>query len=276
MLTYATYNDLTSIEELAVLVVKDMEKSNIPQWTAGYPAYKDFVGDIDNNALIIYKEDDKVLGSITILPENDPPYKTINSWIKEKSIVIHRMLVHPESRNKGIARKLLNEAIKIGKKGNYESIKIDTHLKNFKMRNFLKKNGFVELEYLETIDRLAYELVLEEKNMKKLLVVWKSDNEIDINNFVIPYVYNSKKHEWFSEVELLIWGASQEKIMEDTVIQQRVKNLVKNEVTVYACKMCADNIGATDLLESLGAIVMYTGVFLSDKMKDPDTEVLTI
>ncbi|MCK5762422.1 MAG: hypothetical protein KAH16_05955 [Candidatus Izimaplasma sp.] len=112
--------------------------------------------------------------------------------------------------------------------------------------------------------------------MKKLLVVWKSSNETDIHNFVIPYVYNSIKQEWFSEVNLLIWGSSQEKVLEDTVIQQRVKNLVKNEALVFACKMCADNVGATELLESLGVKVMYSGVFLSDKMKDSDTEVITI
>jgi len=112
--------------------------------------------------------------------------------------------------------------------------------------------------------------------MKKLLVIWKSDNEIDIHNFVIPYVYNSIKHEWFNEVSLLIWGASQEKVLEDTVVQQRVKNLIKNKVTVYACKMCADNVGATSLLESLGVIVMYSGVYLSDNLKDSETEVLTI
>ena len=112
--------------------------------------------------------------------------------------------------------------------------------------------------------------------MKKLLVVWKTNNEIDIHNFVIPYVYNSLKHEWFDSVELLIWGASQEIILNDTVTQQRVKNLVKNEVSVFACKMCADNVGATTLLESLGVKVMYSGVFLSDRMKDPETEVITI
>ncbi len=112
--------------------------------------------------------------------------------------------------------------------------------------------------------------------MKKLLVVWKSNNEIDIHNFVIPYLYNAKSHEWFSEVELLIWGASQEKILEDTIIQQRVKNLVKNEVVVYASQMCANNLGSQELLESLGVKVMFAGVFLSEKLKDPDTEVLTI
>ena len=112
--------------------------------------------------------------------------------------------------------------------------------------------------------------------MKKLLVVWKSDNDIDIHNFIVPYVHNSKKHGWFDDVELLIWGASQHIVTKDSTIQQKVKDLIKNEVKVYACKFCADNVGATKLLESIGVNVMYTGVFLSDKMKDPETEVISI
>ena len=72
------------------------------------------------------------------------------------------MLGHPEYRKLGIAKVFIDNAIMLCKKGNYESIKIDTHLENYKMRNFLKKNGFVELDYLETIDRLAYEYVLED------------------------------------------------------------------------------------------------------------------
>jgi len=112
--------------------------------------------------------------------------------------------------------------------------------------------------------------------MKKLLVVWKTSSEVDIHNFVVPYVYNSKKHKWFDSVELLIWGESQEIIKENTVIQQRVMNLVKNGIKVYACKMCSDNCLATEVLESLGVEVMYSGVYLSDNLKDPNTEVITL
>ncbi len=162
MLVKGKYVDLEELDKLALLVIEDMAKSNIPQWSKGYPASTHFKKDIDDSALFVYKEDGVILGSITILPENDPPYKTINSWLKEKSVVIHRMLVHPIARKKGIASKLLNKVIEIGKLGNYESIKIDTHIENYKMRKFLKKNGFIELEYLEIIDRLAYEKVLEE------------------------------------------------------------------------------------------------------------------
>lgn len=110
----------------------------------------------------------------------------------------------------------------------------------------------------------------------KLLVVWKSNNETDINNFVIPYVYNSKKLEWFEDVELLIWGASQEKVLESEDIQNRVKEIIKSNISVYACKWCSDKLGASDLLESLGVTVKYTGELLSDRIKSQDYEVITI
>ena len=112
--------------------------------------------------------------------------------------------------------------------------------------------------------------------MSKVLVVWKSNNDIDIHNFVIPYCYNAVVQEWFDEVELLIWGASQEKVMNDTIIQQRVANLVKNKVKVYACKMCSDNVGASDVLKEIGVNVRYTGDLLSDRLKDSEYEVITI
>ncbi|MCK5762423.1 MAG: GNAT family N-acetyltransferase [Candidatus Izimaplasma sp.] len=162
MLLLATCKDLLEIDNLAILVINDMRDSNIPQWKKGYPSYADFKQDIDDNILYIYKEDNKILGTITFLKENDPAYKTINSWLKEKSIVIHRMMVHPQAHGKGIATRLLNKAISYGIENKYESIKIDTHLENYKMRNFLKKNGFIEIEYLEVIDRLACEKVLED------------------------------------------------------------------------------------------------------------------
>ena len=80
----------------------------------------------------------------------------------------------------------------------------------------------------------------------------------------------------FDDVEVLIWGASQEKVASTPLIQQRVLNLIKNDIQVYACKMCADNVGATELLEQLGVQVRYTGDFLSERLKDPMYEVITL
>ncbi len=112
--------------------------------------------------------------------------------------------------------------------------------------------------------------------MNKLLIVWKSEHDIDINNFITPFSVNSKKHSWFDEVEVLIWGASAHKIKEDKNIQKIVTTMIEEGIDVYACKYCADQVEATATLESLGVTVMYTGVFLSDKLKDPLYEVITL
>lgn len=163
MISLAKINDLNEIDNLAVLVIKDMAKSSIPQWELSYPRKEHYLNDVKQNSLYKLMKDDKIVGIITILEENDPPYKTITGWKRENSIVIHRVLVHPEYRKLGIGQKLLEFAFALGIKMKMQSIKIDTHLENYKMRKFLEKNGFVEIGYLEVIDRQAYEKVLEEK-----------------------------------------------------------------------------------------------------------------
>lgn len=112
--------------------------------------------------------------------------------------------------------------------------------------------------------------------MKKLLVVWKSEHEIDITKFIVPFAYNSKAQGWFDEVELLIWGASQVVIMETPKYQEHVEMFIKNGISCYACKMCADDTGTTPLLTELGVTVKYTGTYLADKLKDPEWEVITL
>lgn len=112
--------------------------------------------------------------------------------------------------------------------------------------------------------------------MKKLLIVWKSENDIDITKFIVPFAYNSKEQGWFTEVEVLIWGASQEIVREVTKYQDLVKTLIHNGVDVYACKMCADDTMSTELLESLGVNVMYTGNYFAEKLKSSDWEVITV
>jgi len=162
MIVLARMDDLQKIDTLAVKVIEDMAASNIPQWTLSYPRKEHYAKDIDHQGLYILKNYDKIVGVITILPENDPPYRTITGWLTNKSIVIHRVLTHPDYRGQGIAQQLFDFAVEFAIRNDYLSIKIDTHLENYKMRRFLEKNGYLEIGYLECIDRQAYEKVLED------------------------------------------------------------------------------------------------------------------
>lgn len=162
MISLATLNDLEEIDDLAVRVIKNMAKLNIPQWTLDYPRSKHYFKDVIDGALYVYRENREILGVMSLLQEDELAYKTITGWIKDNSLVIHRLLISPLSESKGIAQNLLDFAVKKGNAENYQSIKMDTHLDNYKMRNFLGKNNFQEIGYLSSIDRQAYEKVLEE------------------------------------------------------------------------------------------------------------------
>jgi len=111
--------------------------------------------------------------------------------------------------------------------------------------------------------------------MNKLLILWKTDNDIDIHNLVLPYASNAYKKQWFDQVTVLIWGASQKRVLEDKMISERVRELKTQGIRVVACKMCAEAIHTSDYLKGLSVEVVYTGELLSDALKAKDTEVVT-
>ena len=162
MLTKATYSDLAEIDDIAYRTISHMIKLKIPQWDFSYPRRKDFEQDILNDSLYIYKELGKIIGFGVIIKENEDAYKTIDGWLKQNSLVIHRVMINPDYQKKGIAQMIIDKAVEIGINNGYESIKIDTNLDNYKMRSFLKKNKFIEIGFLEVINRIAYEKILED------------------------------------------------------------------------------------------------------------------
>jgi len=111
--------------------------------------------------------------------------------------------------------------------------------------------------------------------MKNVVILWKTDNDIDIHNLVLPYALNAHKEQWFDHVTLLIWGASQKRVLEDKMISEKVKQLKEQGIRTVACKLCAENIHTDDYLKRLLVEVIYTGELLSNALKDPDTEVVT-
>lgn len=157
MIRKATMNDLDIIDEVAVLTINDMMKSKIPQWTLTYPRKDHFKKDIEADSLFLFEDKNQVMGAICIKKENDPPYQELTNWLETDSMVIHRLIVHPMYRNKKVAQSFFNFAYELTIKENCKSIKIDTHKENYKMKNFLKKNNFIEIGFLTSINRLAFE-----------------------------------------------------------------------------------------------------------------------
>jgi len=103
--------------------------------------------------------------------------------------------------------------------------------------------------------------------MDKLNILWTTDNKDTIFNMLAMYAINSKTKNWWPEVNVIIWGTSVKLVKNDTQVQTEVLEMVNAGVTVEACKDCADNFGATEMLEKLGVTVKYMGLPLTEILK---------
>ena len=101
-----------------------------------------------------------------------------------------------------------------------------------------------------------------------LVVVWTSGDREVAKNMVFMYTLNAKKRRWFDEVTLVVWGPSDELLLQDHELQSSVKEMIAEGITVEACLRCAENYNAVEPLKQLGIDVKLMGIPLSDYLKE--------
>ncbi len=108
----------------------------------------------------------------------------------------------------------------------------------------------------------------------KLLVVWTSaDREVALN-MVLMYAHNAQRHHWWEQVTLLIWGPSQQLVLQDAEVREKVAEMRRDGVRLLACRGCANNYGIAEDLGALGIEVFGTGPTLTDWLKS-ENRVIT-
>ncbi|MFC1528928.1 DsrE family protein [Candidatus Latescibacterota bacterium] len=107
----------------------------------------------------------------------------------------------------------------------------------------------------------------ENNNPSKLMVLWTSGDRDVALKMVYMYTYNAKKNNWWDEVRFVIWGPSSLLLSEDKELQDYIKKMKEEGVTLEACKACADMYGVSDKLAELGIDVKYMGKPVTDMLK---------
>ena len=103
---------------------------------------------------------------------------------------------------------------------------------------------------------------------EKLLVIWSSgDREVALK-MVFMYTANSRRNNWWQQIQLLIWGPSARLAAEDEELQNYLRNMKNEGVELTACKSCADSYGVSAELEELGVEVKYMGQPLTSMLKN--------
>lgn len=147
MIRLAAVSDLEEIEA-GYNEHFEYEKENIPYTVfkkGVYPTRSTAENAINHQALFVYEENGKVLGSIILDSEQPEEYKKIN-WLStaghEKVMVIHLLMVRPQASGKGIGSALINYAVEMAHNRSCESIRLNTGTQNIPAAAFYKKMGF--------------------------------------------------------------------------------------------------------------------------------------
>lgn len=137
-----TVNDLTSVMSIINQAKEYFKNANIDQWQDGYPNETSIINDIKKNEAYVIEDNNKIIATAMISIANEPTYNYIEGkWLQNNQyIVIHRIAVNNNYKGKGLAKYILDEAIKLHPQIN--SIRIDTHENNISMQRFLTKYGF--------------------------------------------------------------------------------------------------------------------------------------
>ena len=112
-------------------------------------------------------------------------------------------------------------------------------------------------------------------NEKRLYILWSNQDPVTAEKMVFMYALNGKLRKWWDEVIIIVWGGSTKLITESKQIQDKIKDLIKEGVEFSACKACAEQLGAVDVLEKLGIEVKYWGQPLTDIIQNGE-KLITI
>lgn len=93
--------------------------------------------------------------------------------------------------------------------------------------------------------------------MEKLHILWTSNDKDTFKNMISMYSINSIKSGWWDAVNIIIWGGSSKLAGEDEEVQKELQKMIASEVTIEACKACADKYKASQTLTDLGVEVKY-------------------
>jgi len=139
--------DALALEELAREATKTMKANGIEQWHYNYPLATDFQADIREEGLYVYKDGEKILGTITLNKEQDEQYLSVNwQYRGEKILVIHRLAVHPKGQGRGIGKELCGFAESFAQANGYSAIRLDAYAGNPISCHLYEKLGYEKTE----------------------------------------------------------------------------------------------------------------------------------
>lgn len=137
----AQNNDLPAIMAIIRDTIAEMRTYRNTQWDENYPQEDDFQRDIEEGSLYIAERDGRVAGFACINGDEPAEYAAL-PWTGTKALVIHRMAVAMDQRQKGVAMEMMDFAEELAREQGIRVLKTDTYSLNTKMNALFQKLGY--------------------------------------------------------------------------------------------------------------------------------------
>lgn len=178
----ATLEDVAAILPVLAQARAAIAALGIDQWQEGYPAQSDIEADIESGEGYVLCERSTVQGYFAMLQEPEPTYARIydGAWLTDGAyMTVHRVAMSDASRGKGAAAEMMAYVVARTLRAELQSVRIDTHEGNLRMRKFLEKQGFCACGtiYLASgAARVGYERDLRPVLQKAPVVLYEDRN----------------------------------------------------------------------------------------------------
>jgi GNAT superfamily N-acetyltransferase len=128
---HATRDDAPALLQLTRDCVATMRAAGIEQWDEVYPDAKVIARDIDAGTLEVMRESEELAACITVDRNMDPLWKDLD-WSSEGEppAAVHRLMVRPSQRGRGIAKQFMLHAETVARTLGCRSIRLDCFLHN--------------------------------------------------------------------------------------------------------------------------------------------------
>ena len=193
MIIKASKDDLNEILDI-IKMGKELHMSlNLDQWNVNSPSDEEIINAIDK--FYCLKEDGVIKGVMTLNVGVDKDYDDIDgSWITNSTnyLTIHRLAVNKNYYHEGIGSKLMEYAINFAYRNQLDSVRIDTHNDNSRMKGLIFKYGFKEcgrIKINKNLPRIGFELKL-----KRGLIITNAFSLTDSTKKVLERYYEEFKN----------------------------------------------------------------------------------
>lgn len=163
----ASRNDVSDIEKLINFSKTSLRKDGVDQWQKTNPDLDLIENQIKEGCSYVLDADGKVFAYAFISDKVEPTYNVCEeNFSRNNYFVIHTLMADGSQIVEKAGSKFMKAIIDFSKKNLKDSLRIDTHKDNFRMRGLLNKYNFKEIGIIQIDedgipkDRICYELVL--------------------------------------------------------------------------------------------------------------------